>query len=258
MSLRLISKRKVVPPYSKLAEVYDHLMRYVNYKQWARYIHTLIKESGEPVTTILDASCGTGNFIFELARMNYILTGFDYSCDMVRIARRKAKARSLDVPLWVGDMQHLALNQKQDAIICLYDSINYLLTIERWKAFYRECYNNLKVNGLLIFDVCTEWNSITHFQNYTDRGKAVDFKYTRKSYYQYQECIHHNDFKIKFRDDANVYLEYHRQIIYDINRIFDSIPKEKFKILGSYHELTTAPARNDSDRIHFVLQKKQQ
>ena len=255
MSLNLVSKQHVTPPYTKLAVVYDYLMRHVNYKQWAAYVHNLLKNSGEDVHTLLDASCGTGNLIFELSKKDYQIRGFDYSQDMVSLAQKKARAREFDIPLWSGDIRDFALHQEQDAILCLYDSINYLLDIEDCKRFFSACHQNLRVDGLFIFDICTEWNSIRHFQNYVDKDSTSYFKYVRKSHYQREKRIHSNDFKLKFKDDPVTYLEYHRQKIYDVDEIAEAIPKDKFKITGCYHEFTTRKAHERSERVHFILRK---
>jgi len=257
LSLNWLGRRKVVPPYTCLAEVYDYLMRHVNYKQWAGYIHELIQQSGEPIHTVLDVACGTGNLIFELIKRHYQLKGFDYSKFMVARAKDKARMKALDIPFWVSDIRHFTLHQKQDAIICLYDSINYLQTIEDFKLFYNSCYDNLRLNGLCIFDICTEWNSINHFQNYVDKGSTKHFRYTRKSHYNHEDRIHFNDFRVVFKDNHYIYYEYHRQKIYYIDEILASIPESKFKILGAYHEFTQDKATEGSDRVHFLLQKHQ-
>ncbi|MBN1349007.1 class I SAM-dependent methyltransferase [candidate division KSB1 bacterium] len=256
MSLNIARKRQIVPPYTKLASGYDYLMRHVNYKQWAEYVYHLIRMSDEAIGTILDVSCGTGSLLLELAKKKYVLSGFDYSNDMVKIARQKLHSKALPFPVWVGDMRAFALQRPQDAIVCLYDSINYLMEIENWKAFYIACHDNLRSGGLLIFDVCTEWNSIKHFQNYTDKDRTSNFKYVRRSYYNLHDRIHHNDFKIKIRDDNQVYFEYHKQKIYNIDEILASLPDDKFDIIGAYHEFTTMPARNASERVHFLLKKR--
>lgn len=232
-------------------------MRHVDYKQWAGYIHELIQFSNEYVRNILDVSCGTGNLIFELVKRHYQLKGFDYSQTMVAKAKHKAKLKGLNIPFWTSDIRHFALRQKQDVIICIYDSINYLHKIEDFKLFYENCYNNLRLHGLCIFDICTEWNSIKHFQNYVDKDGTPHFKYTRKSYYNRQERIHFNDFRIAFKDNPYTYCEYHRQKIYYIDEVLESIPKNKFKIIGAYHEFTRKKATEKSERVHFLLHKIQ-
>jgi len=248
-------RKKVVQPYSKLVRVYDHIMQHVDYREWAEYIDLLLKTDGDAVKKILDVSCGTGSFLFELADRNYELSGFDYVHAMVVRAHRRALRRGLQIPFWCADMSRFAVKQPRDAIVCLYDSINYLLSIENCQKFYQACHGNLTSDGIVIFDICTEWNSITNFQNYYDSTKTDSASIIRKSYYNPETRIHANDFQLSFSGDPVVYYEYHRQKIFYIDEILASIPKKQFKIVAVLDGFTEDEGTEDSERVHFVLQK---
>lgn len=256
MALTWSKKRKQVIQYSKIAPIYDHLMHHVDYEEWANYIVQLLNTYSDSVETFLDASCGTGNFVFELSKQtNFELKGFDFTFEMVAIALKKARKRNLSIPFWCGDMSCFALQHPQDAIVSLYDSINYLMNIDKCKQFYERCYQNLKPGGILIFDICTEWNSIINFQHYEDQEQTKDAKIIRKSYYDQENRIHFNDFRIKFRNDSTVFRELHRQKIYYIAEIVESVPIDKFVIKGIYDGFTRREGTENSERVHFVLKK---
>lgn len=248
-------RKKVVQPYSKLVRVYDHIMQHVDYREWADYIHLRLQKSGTAVRKVLDVSCGTGSFLFKLSDYNYALSGCDYVAAMVARAHRKALRRGLQIPFWRADMSQFAVKQPQDAIVCLYDSINYLLSIENCQKFYQACHHNLASDGILIFDICTEWNSITNFQNYYDSVKTESASIIRKSYYNLETRIHANDFKLTFSGDSVVYYEYHRQKIFYIDEILASIPERQFKIVAILDGFTEDEGTEDSERVHFVLKK---
>lgn len=256
MSLIWPRKKRHVPPYTKLAGAYDYLMKHVDYVEWADYIDVTLKKMGNPILQIVDVACGTGNFLFELARKkSYQLSGFDQIAEMVGIAEQKARQKGVSIPLWRGNMLDFQLRQPQDAIVCLYDSINYLLTLDNCQRFYQQCHANLKSRGILIFDICTEWNSIVHFQNYVGREKTTAFNVVRKSYYDAVNRMHHNDFTIGYVNEPYVYFEQHLQKIFYIDEIIDSISPELFEIKGIFNGFTWSKGTENSERVHFVLQK---
>ncbi|MBN2091902.1 class I SAM-dependent methyltransferase [candidate division KSB1 bacterium] len=250
-----LQKKKTVAPYSKLALVYDFVMRHVNYREWAAFVNRIFIKNSEEIRTVLDVACGTGSFLIEFKKFNYDIAGFDFSHEMVQQARFKIRNKGLKIPLWHGNMSQFALQYQFDAIVCLYDSINYLFPVDRLGQFYQACYENLKSSGFLLFDVCTERNSIKYFKNYYDYEQTTQFRVARKSYYIEEERIHGNDFKIQFRNDRTIYYEFHRQKIYLIKEIEASIPQDLFEIVAVLDGFTENRGSEASERVHFLLKK---
>jgi len=244
-----------VAPYEKLAAIYDHVMRHVDYRQWAEYVVHLIGLWHPEARDILDVSCGTGNLLVHLRQYPYRLYGCDASFPMIRKAVQKAELEGC--PLWCGDMTRIGLRRSVDVLLCLYDSVNYLLEEEDLRRFLAEAHAAIAPDGLLIFDVCTEHNSLEFFYNYYDHEKHETFWYDRWSHYDRRERIQFTEFKIRFRDDPNVYLEVHRQRIYPVPRFLKLIEESPLELMATYHMFTTQPATARSNRIHFVLKKPQ-
>jgi len=256
VSLNWPRKKIQVAPYTSLARVYNYVMRHVDYEAWAEYIHQLLSRFDHPINRVFDVACGTGNFIFELMKHDYVLGGFDYTAEMVALARKKARKMQVSIPFWRGSMLHFGLAQPQDAIVCLYDSINYLLEIEACQNFFSQAFLNLNERGVLIFDICTEWNSIRHFQDYHDKEKTGTFSVNRKSYYDKSRRIHHNDFEIIFFNEPAIFFEQHVQRIYYIEEMRGAIPTDKFELKAIYEGFSRRKGTEDSERVHFILQKK--
>ncbi len=250
-----LHNKQTVAPYSKLALVYDFVMRHVNYQEWAAFVNRLFLKFGGEIRTVLDVACGTGSFLTEISKFNYQLAGFDFSREMVQQASRKLNHQGLMMPLWQGNMVHFALRHQTDAIVCLYDSINYLFTMDNIRQFYQVCHENLKSAGFLLFDVCTERNSIKYFKNYYDQERTPQFRTSRKSYYIEEERVHANDFKIQFRNNQTIFYEFHRQKIYLIKEIEDSIPRDLFEIVAVLDGFTENRGSEASERVHFLLKK---
>ncbi|MDZ7261192.1 MAG: class I SAM-dependent methyltransferase [candidate division KSB1 bacterium] len=246
---------EIVKPYSQLAWIYDYVMRHVNYVHWANYINQILRSTGIPVRYVVDMACGTGNLAFELHHRNYQVSGFDSCFSMIKVAQEKSRQNRVAIPFWCGDITNFALAKPQDALLCLYDSINYLMSLEECQKVFKNVYSSLKAGGLFILDICTERNSKKNFRDYFEKDSIGDISYTRKSYYSENQRIHFNEFHIKVKSTATEYVELHQQRIYSIDELQTAIRKEPYKILNIFDGFTTKPGSEKSDRVHFVLQK---
>jgi hypothetical protein len=181
------------------------------------------------------------------------LLGFDGSLAMVAEARKKETLAG--IPLWVGDMRRFGLREKVDAVVCLYDSINYLLNIEAVQLALENFYEVTTSQGVAIFDICTLQNSELNFSNYYESKKEKQFSYTRWSHFDRESRIQFTEFQIKFRGDGTAYHEIHRQRIYPTERFIDVIEKTPWKLCAAFDGFSRDPASRNSNRVHFVLTK---
>ncbi|MDZ7318116.1 MAG: methyltransferase domain-containing protein [candidate division KSB1 bacterium] len=244
---------QIVPPYTKLALIYDDVMRFVDYRGWANYVERLIGQWRPNARTILDLACGTGNLLLQLDSRKYKRYGCDLSLDMLRVALLKG----CRFPLCQADMTALPLRWSPDVIICLYDSINYLLDLELWKKSLTAIRASLNDNGIFIFDICTERNSQKYFHNYIEKERRRNYSYIRESTYDSETRIHRNTFTMNFdAERLTTYIEYHRQFILRIDEVLALIEQSGLEMMGAYHEFTFHRANANSLRIHFVVKKK--
>lgn len=156
--------------YSAFAEIYDQVMRDVDYGSWARHILRLAQKFDIPTQKILELACGTGGHALQLARMGCDVVGVDRSSTMLRIAREKRDKAELHLDLRQGEMDSfspLGLDRDFDLATCLYDSLNYILKEELIERCFREVYAHLRLGGGFIFDVTTEYNLLQNFSGYT-------------------------------------------------------------------------------------------
>lgn len=254
----LISGRKKIfcKPYEKLAGIYDFVMNHVNYAVWTDYVTELLKKACVPGPTLFDISCGTGNFAFQLLEWGYRYFGMDYSAAMIVQARKKMALRQIYFPAWVGDMQNFSIKEPVDAVLCLYDSINYLTEGQHWQRTLRSVSSVLKPNGIFIFDITTIQNSLAAFRDLKIREDGPDFSYDRKSYYDRSRRIQWTEFWIRFDADAEkLFYEKHFQQVYPVQKVVDFIRASDFNLLGYYSDFTLDPGSESANRVHFVLQK---
>lgn len=246
---------KKVRPYEKLAFIYDHLMSHVDYRFWAEYTQDLIQKWNPQARTLLDVACGTGNLLEQMRVFSYKLFGCDYSFPMVLQAAKKPALR--DVPLWQNDMVHPATKRQMDVVLCLYDSINYVMEEEKIAAFLKMSTDILSPQGILIFDICTERNSLNYFFNYYDHDENENFSYDRWSHYNRKKKIQFTEFKIRTKNDPVTYYEVHEQRIYSTSTFLRLIKYSPLRILSVYDGFSFDQPHTKSNRIHFVLQRRE-
>jgi len=249
-------RKKNVPPYSALASIYDEVMEHVDYVQWASYVHEIIQRFEIRARWILDISCGTGSCCINLAEQGYQVTCSDSSFAMVRRAKEKFVHNSLNAELYCADMRYSPLRSNPDVVISLYDSMNYLLHEKDWHACLRDIYKALKSGGLFIFDVSTLQNSVQDFSNFRQKGNAAAGAFIRKSSFEPAARMQKNYFEIILKDDPGVAnCETHRQIIRPLDEILSFVEKSHFKLLAGFRNFSFKEFTEQSERVHFVLQK---
>jgi predicted TPR repeat methyltransferase len=252
----LLKKEIPANPYSRLAAIYDDVMAHVDYKLWASYIHRVIKKWHSSAFRIVDISCGTGSLLLQLTRYGYHTCGFDFSFEMVRRAQMKFQSTTPAKPVWQGDMISFHLKKKPDVLICIYDSINYLQEIEAVARVLQMVWENLSIQGLFIFDICTARNSLDYFQNYVEQNNGAGYSYTRHSTYIKKHRVQQNRFEITFDSDPNIYTEVHKQRIFSVDEIVSLIGDSNFSLVGFFDGFSFRQGSERSYRIHFVLKKE--
>ena len=154
-------------------------------------------------------------------------------------------------------MRRFAIRNKVDAIVSLYDSMNYLLEHWEWNACFGCVRNALKENGIFIFDVSTLHNSRVIFKDYVCREKNDVASYLRKSYFNAKTQIQINTFKIKLKKyPYRLFFEEHKQRIWEITKVDELVSGNGFQIMGKYSEFSFLPVDARSERVHYVVKAK--
>lgn len=240
--------------YQGLAGIYDYVMRHVDYDNWAAYIHEVMVRFEHRPRSLVDLACGSGNISMELCALGCPVTaGVDGSEAMLRIAREKAVLADRDIDFVQRDLLQLADLGPFDAAVCIYDSINYLLSLDDVGIALGEIYSMLNPNGLFIFDVCTEQNSLRYFSDVEDREQGPGFFCERHSYYNEGERLQMNHFSIRFEGQDRPFEELHVQRIYPVDEIVAAVEASSFELLGAFDGFTFKRGSERSDRIHFAL-----
>jgi len=163
----------VRPPYSALADVYDEIMQDVPYDAWCGFVRRELAQRGWTGHRVLDLGCGTGLAGEPYRDHGFEVVGVDPSEAMIRAARgRDPGGRYL-----VGDARTLALDERFDLVVAVFDALNNLtgdgelgLACERVAA-------HLGPGGAFAFDVNTAVGLESLWEDGVAEGWAGDVYY---------------------------------------------------------------------------------
>lgn len=134
--------------YSMYHQFYDEIEGPQEDK--ATFIKGLIKKWNPDAKELLEVACGTGN-ILEHLYGEYDVEGLDFSENMLTLAQNKLP----EIQFYLQDMSDFKLERQYDAIICIYDSINHLLSFDKWEGLFKSVKSHLVNGGVFIFDMNT-------------------------------------------------------------------------------------------------------
>ena len=233
------------------------MMENVDYARWADYIDRLFNVHNFRPKSVLDMACGTGSATALLAKKGYEMSGTDRALEMLIKAREKAKDMKINMPLWQQDMRYLAVSKPYDAILCLYDSINYITTEEEMKQVFQRVSEALVPKGMFIFDITTEYNIIKHFHLRTFAETEENFSYIWRNMYFEKEklCKTILTFFLKENDQYEKYEELHIQKIYSVSEIKRLLEQTGYKMLSAFDAFTLSKWFKNSERINITAVK---
>jgi SAM-dependent methyltransferase len=137
-----------VPEYERFARFYDAAMDDPS-PRGARVLGS-IERYLPRASSVLELGCGTGSILAQLTAFP-VLTGLDRSPEMLAVASQKVpSARLLQ-----GDIEQFWLGERYDVVVCVFDTLNHLLTFDAWQSMFEAVYDHLTEDGLFIFDVNT-------------------------------------------------------------------------------------------------------
>ncbi|NLC56875.1 MAG: class I SAM-dependent methyltransferase [Armatimonadetes bacterium] len=245
------------PQFTEVARAYDELMAGVPYRRWVDYVEKLLKQVRASPRTVLDIACGTGNVTFALADRGYEVAGVDLSAPMLAIARRKACRYRRDIPFFQGDMRCLSLPERYDLAVCLYDSLNYLLSPDDVQQAFASAYQVLHPGGHYIFDVNTIYalreNLFTQHCLDPDAPVRYDWRSSYNAETGIAEVV--MDFWVREQGRVQHFTEVHHERAYTEQELLDWLARAGFETLAVYEAYSFRPPHPDSDRLYFVARR---
>lgn len=246
--------------YSALAPHYDRLMQDIPYPSWCDFYQACLAKYGiSSPAAIVDLGCGTGSISIELAKRGHSVTGLDISEEMLALAFKKANAAGAKLLLLSQNMTCFDTGTLMDAALCCFDGVNYLADTSKVYSCFCSTYENLRENGLFIFDISTPYKYESILASNSFVYEFDDLFTVWESYYNKKSGI--CDFELTFFTKHGGQLwkqtkEYQRQRKYSEKTILALLKKAGFTLLETVSDIDFSPVTATSEREFFICTKR--
>ena len=284
--------------YTGFAQVYDIFMDDTPYGEWCENIVRILEKYRVPwragmggrddsaveqnlqqeYNSILDLGCGTGTLTQLLADRGYDMIGIDNAQEMLQIAMDKREASGLDILYLLQDMREFELYGTVGAVVCVCDSVNYLLEEEEIIKTFRLVNNYLFPGGIFLFDFNTVYKYKTVIGDATIAENREDCSFIWDNYYHEAEEINEYDLTIFVKENAGntgdtaaaeehgeqeesgryrKFQETHYQRGYRLEQMRDFLERAGLVFLEAVDADTQGPVSEVSERIYVAARKGQ-
>ena len=246
--------------YTEFAKVYDLFMDNIPYEEWGAYLKGLLHENGVDDGLVLELGCGTGTMTEILAEAGYDMIGVDQSEEMLEEAARKREESGHEILYLCQDMREFELYGTVRAIVCVCDSMNYILEEEELLQVFQLVNNYLYPGGVFIFDFNTAYKYRDVIGNTTIAENREDCSFIWENYYDPEEEINEYDLTIFVQEEDDIFrrfTETHLQRGYTVEQMRALVEQAGLKILEIKDSDTGEAAAETSERVYIVAKEQQ-
>ncbi len=250
--------------YTGFAEVYDELMEDVPYAEWCERIVSILREYGINDGLVLDLGCGSGTMTELLADAGYDMTGVDLSPEMLEKAKLKKEASGNDILYLCQDMRSFELYGTMRAVVCVCDSINYILEEDELRKVFELVNNYLDPGGLFLFDINTVHKYRDVIGSMTIAENREDCSFIWENFYDEDKAVNEYDLTIFIRNTDGLYEkqeETHFQRGYEFEMIKRLIGEAGLEFVEAFDGDETVglsekvPVSEQTERIFFIARE---
>ncbi|MFO3715871.1 MULTISPECIES: class I SAM-dependent DNA methyltransferase [Anaerococcus] len=240
--------------YEDFSYIYDKLSFDLDYKGYANNILELVENYNIKKENMLELAAGSGmltNYFFDEFKN---IDALDISPDMLNVFAKKYDNDNINLIYY--DMVEFENPGKYDLIVILLDSINYVTDPKELKKLFANCYKNLKEDGLLVFDINSEYKMTEIFGSNCYVYEYEDIFYTWDNFYEDDLVDMHLNFFVENEDGSykRIY-EYQQERVYKTSEVKNMVEQAGFKDIKTYDEDDFDDVRDDSQRILFSAVK---
>ena len=134
--------------FSRSARWYDAFYGHKDYAAEAERVTAIINDARPGAASLLDVACGTGRHLDHLRSTFGRCEGIDLDDELLAVARERLP----DVLFTRGDMGGFDLGRRFDAVVCLFSSIGYMVTVDRLRAAVAAMARHLEPGGVLVVE----------------------------------------------------------------------------------------------------------
>lgn len=237
---------------NSFASIYDQVMAAVPYDFWYQYLKLLLEfHRVELPGRALELGCGTGNMMVRFLRDGIRVDGLDGSRDMLAVAKKKVKKFEIDPDFYHQDFLEIPDNKKYQLVYSVFDSLNYLLELEKLEQVFSSVYGILDQAGVFVFDLNTA-ERLAGIKPGTTTFQEEDFLCHWQDIVQPEEAIWQVNLMIQKKGESGCYEETHVEKGYNPYRIVESLQAAGFKSVFYYRANYLIEGKPSDDRIYFL------
>lgn len=239
--------------YNEFSKYYDSLIG-IDYNRFVEYYKSIFKKYSVYPKLIADLGCGTGTLTDLMHKQGFDMIGIDSSPEMLDIAKNKNQ----DILFINQDMTQFELYGTVDVIYSSLDCINYIHDKNLVKKLFSLVNNYLNYGGLYIFDISSFYKLSVILGNNTFVYDEDDIFYTWENYFEDDLLTMNLTF---FEKCGNLYKRFNEDQVQRAYRVPDIVQLASdsgLEILGVFDEFTFNEPSEKSERIFFVLRRRNQ
>ncbi len=245
--------------YEELAEIYERAGFTRFSREMAPRMAQLLERFGGRVHRVCDLACGTGDAAVHLAQHGYEVIGIDASARMLAQARAKGQGAGAEVQWLQADARDFVLQRPVDAITCMYDALNYMLTEQDLTAVFGCVHDCLVPGGLFVFDMNTragladEWGNSERIETPDD-----DLFLTWQTTYDHETDVNTLVLTAFLRQPTGLYRrirEVHHERGYPVARVRALLEAKGFDV-RALGDVELEPLQSDTERFLCVAAKR--
>ena len=250
--------------YGFFAEFYDRYMSHVDYSSWLDMVLSWAHHfQDSPPKTVLEMACGTARIAEQLVFKGLEVDAFDGSAFMLHEANKK----SFKPKLYLACLTDAPKKENHyDLILCLFDSVNYLLKIEELSLTLQNAWRALKPGGIFVFDISTINNSQQNFYDTIQKHQFGSSMIVHHAFFD-ELRLRQRSFLTLFRKKPLGFVmsrEEHCQRVYYHREIMSVIKNSSLELLGIFSPEIRGNLINRKQqnldvrypRLFYMLQKK--
>lgn len=245
--------------YTDFAAVYDTFMDETPYDTWCDTIMAVLKQYKIEDGLVLDLGCGTGNITERLSRKGYDMIGIDNSSQMLSAAMEKMRESGNDILYLLQDMREFELYGTVRAIVCVCDSINYLLEEEELVKTFSLVNNYLDPGGIFFFDFNTVFKYKEMIGDTTIAENREECSFIWENYYHEEDRINEYDLTIFIKEKNGLYQKFHEnhyQRGYQPEEIKAALEQAGMECLCLMDEKDLGPVTAKTERGYCIAKER--
>ena len=244
--------------YEDFALVYDRFMDETPYEEWCQFVVGRLKQDQITDGILLDLGCGTGSMTELLAKQGYDMIGVDLSDSMLDIAMEKRAQSGHNILYLQQDMREFELYGTVRAVICLCDSLNYLLEEDDLLTTFKLVNNYLDPNGLFIFDFNTVYKYETVIGDSSIAENREDCRFIWENYYTAEDQINEYDLTIFVKQQKDLFRKFtetHLQRGYTLETMKRLVEQSGLIFVEALDADTHGSVTETSERIYVIARE---